>query len=310
MPDVSVVIPARDAERSLGQTLTAVADQDFNGDVEVVVVDNGSRDGTASLAEEHGVRVLRRPRGAGPGSARNAGAGAARARVLAFTDADCAPTPGWLAAACNALTQGDIVLGPIEPLPPPGPLERTVHVGVETGLFESANLVVRRDVFERAGGFPPGLEGPEDAPFGEDVLFGWTATRGGARVVFCPESRVLHAVEPRGARAFVAERARLRFFPALTAQLPELRDTFCYRRYFLTKRTAAFDLAAAGAVLAIAGRRPLALLAAAPYARWLARDASLRGPRAPGIAAVRAVADVVGAAALVSGSIRARSLLL
>lgn len=49
---------------------------------------------------------------------------------------------------------------------------------------------------------------------------------GGARVVFCPESRVLHAVEPRGARAVVAERARLRFFPALTAQRPELRDTF------------------------------------------------------------------------------------
>lgn len=107
------------------------------------MVDNGSRDGTASLAEERGVRVLRRPRGAGPGSARNAGAGAARARVLAFTDADCAPTPGWLAAACNALTQGDIVLGPIEPLRPPGPLERTVHVGVETGLFERVPTGVR-----------------------------------------------------------------------------------------------------------------------------------------------------------------------
>lgn len=311
MPDISVVIPARDAAGSLERTLAALAGQEFDGDMEVVVVDNGSRDATAALAEASGVRVLRRPRGEGPGPARNAGAAVASAEVLAFTDADCAPTPGWLAAALGALVDADIVLGPVAPMRPPGSLERATATDGRTGLFESANLVVRRPVFERAEGFPPGLEGPGDAPFGEDVLFGWRAVRGGARVVFCPEARVLHAVEPRSARAFIAERTRLRLFPALVAQVPELREAFCYRRYFLTRRSAAFDLAVAAGVTAIVSHRALPLLLAAPYARSLYQDAARWGQgRALATAAVRAAADAVGGAALASGSIRSQTLLL
>ncbi|MDQ3678396.1 MAG: glycosyltransferase, partial [Actinomycetota bacterium] len=58
MADVSVVIPARDAERLLGLTLDALDAQVFDGEIEVIVVDNGSLDATAALAEARGVRVL------------------------------------------------------------------------------------------------------------------------------------------------------------------------------------------------------------------------------------------------------------
>lgn len=307
MPDVSVVIPARDAEGLLGLTLDAVAAQEFDGEFEVIVVDNGSLDGTAGLAERRGVRVLRRPRGDGPGAARNEGAAAAGGDVIAFTDSDCEPSPGWLAAAVGALEGADIVLGPVSPVRAPAPLERTVQITTHTGLFETANLVVRRATFEGAGGFPAGLEAREGAPFGEDVLFGWTAVRNGARVVFCPEALVLHAVQPRGARAFLAERRRLGMFPPLTRQVPELRRSFLYRRWFLNRRTARVDLAAAGLLAALVLRRRWPLLALAPYANVVREDARTSGLRA---AAVRIAADGAAAAALARGSARSRSLVI
>jgi len=307
MPDVSVVIPARDAEGSLGLTLDALSQQELDGEIEVIVVDNGSLDGTAALAEARGMRVLRRPRGDGPGAARNEGAAAASADVLAFTDADCEPSRGWLAAALGALNTADLVLGPVAPVRTPAPLDRTVQITGHTGLFETANLVVRRATFERAGGFPAGLEPREGAPFGEDVLFGWTAVRNGARVAFCPDALVLHAVQPRGTREFLAERRRLGLFPLLAREVPELRRSFLHRRWFLNRRTARFDLATAGVLGALGLRRAWPLLALLPYASVVREDARTSGRRA---AAVRIAADGAAAVALARGSAASRSLVI
>ncbi len=307
MPDVSVVVPARDAEGLLGLTLDALAAQEFAGEVEVIVVDNGSRDGTAALAESRGVRVLRRERGAGPGAARNDGATAASADVIAFTDADCEPSPGWLAAAVGALKDADIVLGPVAPVRTPAPLDRTLQITASTGLFETANMVVSRSTFERAGGFPAGLEPAGGAPFGEDVLFGWSAVRNGARVAFCPDALVRHAVTARGAREFLAERKRLGLFAPLTREVPELRRSFLHLRWFLNRRTARFDLAVVGLLAALALRRRWPLLALLPYLGAVREDVRTTGRRA---AAVRIAADGAAAAALARGSAKSRSLVI
>jgi hypothetical protein len=96
----------------------------------------------------------------------------------------------------------------------------------------------------------------------------------------------------------------------MVARMPELREVFLHRRWFLSRRTAAFDLAAAGAVAAIASRRrsarTLAALAVAPYLRGLVRHAR----RAPGrtlvVAAADLAADAVGFGALAAGSVRFR----
>ncbi|MDQ3770308.1 MAG: glycosyltransferase, partial [Actinomycetota bacterium] len=74
-PAVSVIVPARDAAATLPATLAALAAQDDPPAHEVIVVDNGSRDETAELAQRAGVTVLRLLRGLGPGVARHAGAG-------------------------------------------------------------------------------------------------------------------------------------------------------------------------------------------------------------------------------------------
>src|SRR5689334_12401466 len=105
MTAVSVIVPARDAAATLDGTLRALAAQDLDDDFEVLVVDDGSTDATAAIAEGFGppVRLLRMTGSTGAGSVRNHGAAAARGHVLAFTDADCAPTPGWLRAGLRAL---------------------------------------------------------------------------------------------------------------------------------------------------------------------------------------------------------------
>jgi glycosyltransferase involved in cell wall biosynthesis len=278
------------------------------------VVDNGSRDETPALAQRAAVvdRVVRRARGEGPGAARNAGAHASTGEVVAFTDADCRPAPGWLAAGSRAARGADIVQGRVLPDPAvrQGPFDRTLVVDRAYGLFETANLFVRRELIDRIGGFPHGLEraGP---PFGEDVLFAWRARRAGATTGFCPEALVYHEVTPRSARAYVAERHRLSLFCELARQVPELRDVFFYRRVFHSPQSAAFDLALAAALVAAATRRPAAMLGAVPYLRLLSRRTRPWGRRVEArVAAAELAADALGAAALLAGSLRARTLLL
>ncbi|HEV3229546.1 MAG TPA: glycosyltransferase [Solirubrobacteraceae bacterium] len=320
MPHVSVVVPARDAAAYIGRLLAALDGQDAAGGSEVIVVDNGSRDETAELAEAAPAvdRVLRRSRGEGPGAARNAGAAVARGEVLAFLDADCWPAPGWLRAGVEVMRSSDVLQGRVLPDPAitPGPFDRTLTVNDAHGLFESANLFTRRELLEEVGGFPVGLEsagasGSAGQPFGEDVVFGWRARRAGARTAFCAEALAYHAVFRRGPAAFVLERARLRYFPELARQVPELRDAFFYRRYFHGRRSAAFDLAVVGVLAGVATRRRLALLGAAPYLSLLGRDVRRWGRRrAPLVAAIVAAGDGVGALALLRGSLVAGTLLL
>jgi hypothetical protein len=133
------------------------------------------------------------------------------------------------------------------------------------------------------------------------------AVRSGARVSFCPQARVRHAVRPRGKREYLAERRRLGLFPRLAREVPELRRDFLYARWFLNRRTARFDLAATGLLVALALRRPLALVALVPYARLVHRDMRTSGRRA---AAIRIAADGAAAAALARGSAASRSLVI
>jgi glycosyltransferase involved in cell wall biosynthesis len=311
--DVSVIVPARDAAATLGATLAALARQQGVDEFELIVVDNGSHDDTAVIAERAGARVVRRTRGDGPGAARDAGVAAAGGSLLAFTDSDCAPAPGWLAAGIASLATAALVQGAVEPDPHAvrGPFDRTLAVTSPNGLFEAASLFARRELFERIGGFGPGLEPAGGAPFGEDALFGWKARRAGATVSFARDAVVHHAVTRRPVLGFVRERARLSLFPALVERIPELRAELCFGRIFLTRRSAALDLALAGALAGAVGRRPLRLVVALPYVVLNVVDARVWGARLGARVAVGTlVADLLGAGALAVGSVRSRTLVL
>jgi glycosyltransferase involved in cell wall biosynthesis len=320
VPQISVIVPAGNAEATVGRTLAALAEQDFDGDFEVLLVDDASADATLAIAERAGVRVLRRDTPGGPAGARNSGVAASSAPLIAFTDADCVPTPGWLTAITAAFERADLVRGPIRPDPgvERGVFDRTLSVSEDSARFETANLAVRRDLFESLGGFEtfgaaPGARGirpgPGDGHFGEDVVFGWRARRLGARICFAHDALVHHAVFPRGPRGYIAERKRLRFFPALLTEVPEMGETLPLR-IFLTERTALFDLGLVGLAGAVATRRPWLALAVAPYIqRHLSTDDVWRRSTFRENAA-KVAADCVGAFALIRGSVAARRAVL
>jgi glycosyltransferase involved in cell wall biosynthesis len=311
-PAVSVVVPARNARATLGGTLAALAAQQIEHEYEVIVIDSGSTDGTRSLAQSSPAvtAVLDNP-GGEPAGSRNVGAARARGAALAFTDADCEPEPGWLAAGLRALEHADIVQGQVVPARPPGRFDRTIWITHEYGLYETANLFVRRETFERVGGFLPVLapDQSDDVPFGEDAWFVWRAKRAGAVTAFAEDAIARHAVYERSAREYVAERERTRLFPPLVALIPELRETFLHRRLFLSRESARFDLALVCVAIGLVGRRRAPIAAGViPYAMSVWRDAgwSPRQER-PRAAGARIASDALTFVSLIRGSVAART---
>jgi glycosyltransferase involved in cell wall biosynthesis len=339
-PAVSVIIPARDAAPTLGRALEALKAQDFDDPFEVIVVDDGSRDETATLVErfEPFATLIRTERSEGPGAARNRGVSAARAPVLAFTDADCFPTRRWLAHGMQAICRVELVQGRVEPDPdaPRTAFDRTLAVERDGGFYQTANLFTRRETFESVGGFSDwALERPGRrrwstdrrrgramrTPIGEDTLFAWSARRCGARSAFAPDALVYHAVVPGGVRDAMADRWHwTRDMPGLARLVPELRESTFYRHWFFGEWTAQFDLAVLAVAAAGVSRRKLWLVLTVPYLDRVRREASIyrdgRGSRLYGLrraaahALVAPAVDAATLAGLIVGSIGWRSLVL
>lgn len=328
---VSVIIPARDAASTLERTLKAVSEQRFDHCYEVIVVDDGSGDDTAAIAERFAplVTLIRNSRSQGAGAARNRGVATARAAVLAFTDADCFPTPDWLARGVAMLTVADLVQGRVDPDPdaPRTPFDRTLWVEDHEGFYQTANLFVRRETFDAVGEFrdwalerPHRRTGAPDTrrerairrPIGEDTLFGWSARRLGARSAFASDAVVHHAVVPGTVFDDMADRWHwAREMPGLVRLVPELREHQLHHHVFFNPWTAQFDLAAAGLLLAALSRRPAWLVGAGPYIRRLARE-TRRYPRRHAIKYLVGLpaVEAVTLAGLLMGSFAARTLVV
>jgi len=103
---VSVVIPVYNGRKTLPACLAGLQRQTHIPD-EVIVVDDGSTDGSARVAAQFGVTVLSQEN-AGPGAARNYGARVARGDVILFIDADCAPAPDWVEAMLTAFANPEV----------------------------------------------------------------------------------------------------------------------------------------------------------------------------------------------------------
>jgi glycosyltransferase involved in cell wall biosynthesis len=106
-PSISVIVPTHDRPLALSRCLEALSAQTVRNDLEVIVVDDGSRavDDVAAVAAQYLARLVRRE-GGGPAGARNAGARAAQGSFLCFTDDDCAPRPDWVERLVEALQGG------------------------------------------------------------------------------------------------------------------------------------------------------------------------------------------------------------
>lgn len=323
-PHVSVIIPVKDRRELLAAALDGLAAQRYT-DFEVVVVDDGSTDGSGPEAAGRTIagRAVRVVDGGGRGAvrARQVGVEAATGEVLAFTDSDCVPEPQWLERAVAALDAGaDAVNGLTLPARPVGPLERSMASGAE-GLYPTCNVLYRRSAFEGAGGFDgsaaarlgfrPDRRSRGDG-FGEDTLLAWRVIRAGGRIAYEPDARVAHAVFPPDPADLVSRTLRAGAFPALVREVPELRDGPLLRgRIQLGART---RVPLYVLLLTLLARQPrLALLAAA---WWVAvrlldlRRLPVGWRRRLAALPVELGVDVLTAAALVVGSVRARTIVL
>jgi len=202
-PAASIILATRDRREELEAALDSVAAQP--GSFEVIVVDDGSRDGTpAMLAGRPHVVTIRREAPGGPGLARNDGARRARAPVLVFLDSDCKVLEGWLEAMLAPLERSDVgAVGGAEALDPEEPLlGRVFHYVLTSPLTtgrirggsggraakyrpRSYSLAVRRRDFERAGGFLP-------MHHGEDIDFVTRIEQLGLALVHAPGALVHH----------------------------------------------------------------------------------------------------------------------
>jgi glycosyltransferase involved in cell wall biosynthesis len=190
-PDVlaSVIVPVRNGAAVLGRLMSALAEQTLTPEsFEVIVGDDGSTDGTTDgLESDDGrVRVARGP-AVGSYAARNRAARLARSRVLAFCDADCIPSTTWLEAGLAAIAEADIVGGFIRGVGSTPPTIWTIvdmetfvdqERAVRAGGLLTGNLFVRRELFERLGGFDDTLRRTGDYEFAR------RCHAAGARVVF------------------------------------------------------------------------------------------------------------------------------
>jgi lipopolysaccharide/colanic/teichoic acid biosynthesis glycosyltransferase/glycosyltransferase involved in cell wall biosynthesis len=195
---ISVIVPAHNAGQSLGKCLKALADQTIPTSLyEVIVVDDGSEDGTGAIAEGLGASVITQPR-SWPAAARNAGIELAAGEIVCFTDADCAPKPDWLEEitapfadpsiiGCKgtyATNQKEIVARFVQ-------LEYEDKYDLLRGqsqidFIDTYSASYRRDVLLANDGFD------QKFPYLEDQELSFRLSARGYKMVFRPEATVYH----------------------------------------------------------------------------------------------------------------------
>ena len=318
-PVVSVVIPTRNRSTLLARTLDALDGQRDAPPFEIIVVDDGSTDGTPQmLAGRHQANlvVLHQPASRGPAAARNRGWQASSAPYICFTDDDCLPQPEWLARLSKEFGRADIVQGRTVPDPSLneswGPFSHTVEVTSEAGFYETCNMAYRRTTLELSGGFD------EDFlfPYGEDTELAWRVKGLGARTAFVPEAVVYHDVGPSDFLDYLRLLRRRAALVHLVRLHPEARSLFPARWYHKRTHPAA---AAAGVAVTALMLRPASRLrwvvatgALAAYARVCVQ--TRRAPRRTRqwitVIPLALVADLAEVAILARASVAERTVFL
>lgn len=200
---VSVVIPAYNAERFLAEAIHSVLDQTLPA-YELIVVDDGSTDGTARIAEAFDKARAVRMEHRGVSAARNRGVDLSTGEFIAFLDADDTWLPARLErqlAVVRANPDVDVVMarqsyhfeGAV-----PGWFRGPTDGSSEPGYMPS-NWLLRRATWERVGPFDPTMSHSEDTD--------WLARASdlGVRVEIADEPLVIHRIHDRNASALAAE---------------------------------------------------------------------------------------------------------
>ncbi len=197
-PRISVVVCTYNGSRTLRECLTGLGELDYP-DYEIIVVDDGSRDRSAAIACEFGVRIIS-TENRGLSAARNIGMQAATGEIVAYIDDDAYPGPHWLTYLASIFNRRDhaAVGGPNLAPPGDGHIAESVvnapggpvHVLVSDAEAEhipGCNMAFRKSCLEAVGGF--------DEQFrtaGDDVDICWRIREKGWSIGFHPAALVWH----------------------------------------------------------------------------------------------------------------------
>lgn len=195
---VSIVIPTYNSTDTIVECISSIRNQNYKGNYEIVVVDNGSNDDTVTKLNRIGIKnVIISPDTTVYGS-RNIGVKKSKGEILVFLDSDCIAFDEWLSSGVKMLDYSDVVAGKIVPKNTDKSFlyyydkyilcharERDIkNVNIAAG-----NAFIKRKVFENLYGFR------DDIVTAGDSIFSMMAKKNGYKVVFCENAIVSHPVD-------------------------------------------------------------------------------------------------------------------
>ncbi len=175
MVRASIIIPAYNEERHIAKCIESLLQQNYS-DIEIIIIDNGSKDKTRDIAQSYiekypqKIRLIKLSQNMGPGAARNIGAKQASGEILLFLDADMIFPPDYITNLVEPIkrnmavstSHSEELVGNLEKrwVKVQGQLKKSPHTG-KIGVARA----IRKDIFLKYGGFDPTLHYHDDRTF-------------------------------------------------------------------------------------------------------------------------------------------------
>ncbi|MCF6147618.1 MAG: glycosyltransferase [Candidatus Kuenenia sp.] len=213
---VSVIVPAYNAEKTIGQCLQALKQQNYPSDsYEVILVNDGSKDATGEIAQGYDITYLWQEN-QGPATARNKGAKEAKGEIILFTDSDCVPDSNWIREMVAPFSDQNVmaVKGAYKNKQK-SIVARFAQLEFEERFemlkkAESIDMVdtysagFRKDIFLQLDGFDTSFPVANN----EDTELSYRMSKMGYKMVFNPNAIVFHLDHPDSVKRY----ARLKFW--------------------------------------------------------------------------------------------------
>ncbi len=223
---ISVIVPAYNAEKTIKGCLDALLNQDYNGNYEVIIVDDGSTDSTAEIISGYPSIRLIRQQNAGPAIARNRGAFEAKGDIIFFTDSDCVPEKDWLRMMSEPFGQDKLVVG-VKGIYKTGQREiaaRFVQLeyedkydrmkkGKTIDFIDTYSAAFKREVFTEMNGYDTSFP----VACAEDIELSYRISSKGYKMVFNPNAIVYH-IHPNSLIAYLKKKYKFAFWRVLAVK--------------------------------------------------------------------------------------------
>ena len=216
MPLYSIIVPAYNAEGTIESCLSALENQPIpKEDYEIIVVDDGSIDGTANVLKNYAVKYIKQEN-KGPATARNRGVEDAKGEIILFTDSDCVPDINWVSEMIKPFKDVDVVavkgayrtrqksiVARFSQLEFEERFEMLKKAGY-IDMVDTYSAGFRKEIFRKMGGFDTSFPVANN----EDTELSYRMSNLGFKMVFNPNAVVYHLNHPDSVKRY----ARLKFW--------------------------------------------------------------------------------------------------